>query len=92
MHPDLCKIGFGKSKLFSFPNFANVSILGPPGNSIPKILAVLSNASPNASSIVVPNLLYFPTPSTDKNCECPPDINNNKYGNFIGLIKPIVSA
>ena len=45
---------------------------------MPISLAVLSNASPTASSIVVPNLLYFPKPSTLKNCECPPEINNNR--------------
>jgi hypothetical protein len=53
-------------------------MIGPPGNSIPKILAVLSNASPRASSIVVPSLLYLSTPLTDKNCVCPPEINNSK--------------
>ena len=45
---------------------ANFSKYGPPGNSIPKSFAVLSNASPTASSIVVPNLLYFPKPFTAK--------------------------
>ena len=55
-------MGFGKSYLFGSPFFAKISICGPPGNSIPNNLAVLSNASPKASSIVVPNLLYFPKP------------------------------
>ena len=60
LQPPLLKIGFGKLYLFGFPFFAIISICGPPGNSIPKSLAVLSKASPKASSIVVPNLLYFP--------------------------------
>ena len=60
LHPPLLKIGFGNSYLFGSPFSAKTSIIGPPGNSIPKSFAVLSNASPNASSIVVPNLLYFP--------------------------------
>ena len=62
LQPPLLKIGLGKSYFSGFPFFAKTSICGPPGNSIPKSLAVLSNASPNASSIVVPNLLYFPRP------------------------------
>ena len=60
LHPPLLKIGFGKSYLFGFPFFAKISICGPPGNSIPKSFAVLSNASPIASSIVVPSLIYSP--------------------------------
>ena len=60
-------IGFGNLNLFGFPSFAYSSILGPPGNSIPINLAVLSNASPTASSIVVPNLLYLPNALTHKN-------------------------
>ena len=42
---------------FSSPFFAHSSILGPPGNSAPRSFAVLSKASPRASSIVVPSLL-----------------------------------
>ena len=69
LHPPLLIIGFGNSYLFGFPFLARISICGPPGNSIPKSFAVLSKASPNASSIVVPNLLYCPRPFTFKNCE-----------------------
>ncbi len=32
----------------------------------------------NASSMVVPILLYLPMPSTIKNCVCPPETNNSK--------------
>ena len=60
-------MGFGRLYLFGFPFLAKISICGPPGNATPKSFAVLSNASPKASSIVVPNLLYFPSPSTLKN-------------------------
>ena len=60
LQPPLLKIGFGKSYFLGSPFSAKISICGPPGNSIPKSFAVLSNASPNASSIVVPNLLYSP--------------------------------
>ena len=67
LQPPLLKIGFGKSYLSGFPFAAKISICGPPGNSIPKSFAVLSNASPKASSIVVPNLLYSPSPLTFKN-------------------------
>ena len=80
LQPPLLKIGFGKSYLLGLPFFANTSICGPPGNSIPKSFAVLSKASPKASSIVVPNLLYLPSPWTFKNCEWPPEINKSKYG------------
>ena len=59
LHPPLWNIGFGKSYLFGSPFLAIISICGPPGNSTPKSFAVLSKASPNASSIVVPNLLYY---------------------------------
>ena len=62
LQPPLLKIGFGKLYLSGLPFFAKISIWGPPGNSIPKSFAVLSNASPKASSIVVPNLLYLPKP------------------------------
>ena len=51
-----------KSYISGLPFFARISICGPPGNSIPRSFAVLSKASPKASSIVVPNLLYFPRP------------------------------
>ena len=57
LHPPLFIIGLGKLNLSGSPFSANFSNLGPPGNSIPKSLAVLSNASPKASSIVVPNLV-----------------------------------
>ena len=62
LQPPLLNIGFGKLYLFASPFFAKISICGPPGNSIPRSFAVLSKASPNASSIVVPILLYFPRP------------------------------
>ena len=45
--------------ILKLPFFAYSSICGPPGNSIPSSFAVLSKASPTASSIVVPNLLYL---------------------------------
>ena len=64
LHPPLLIIGFGSLNLFASPCLAKPSNFGPPGNSIPKSFAVLSNASPNASSIVVPNLLYYPSPLT----------------------------
>ena len=57
-------IGFGNSYLLGLPFLAYSSIRGPPGNSMPSNFAVLSNASPTASSNVVPNHLYFPTPSS----------------------------
>ena len=46
-------LGVENSEIFS----AKISIWGPPGNSMPSNFAVLSKASPTASSIVVPNLL-----------------------------------
>jgi len=67
LQPPLFRIGLGNLKKFSFPFFAYSSTFGPPGNSSPKSLAVLSKASPNASSIVVPSLLYLLTPFTSKN-------------------------
>ena len=57
--PDLILAGFDIG--------ANFSILGPPGNPKPNIFDVLSKASPRASSIVVPILLYLPRPLTTKN-------------------------
>ena len=78
LQPPLLIIGFGKSNFVGSPFFANTSICGPPGNSIPSNFAVLSNASPAASSIVVPSLLYFPSPSTHKNWLCPPDIKSKR--------------
>ena len=66
LHPPLFIIGFGKLNLLGSPFFANTSICGPPGNSMPRSFAVLSNASPNASSIVVPILLYLLKPLTIK--------------------------
>ena len=45
--------GRGKSKRCSSPVFAASSIEGPPGCSKPKRRAVLSKASPGASSIVL---------------------------------------
>ena len=73
LHPPLCIIGLGNSYFFGLPFFANSSIFGPPGNSIPSNFAVLSKASPTASSIVVPNLLYLPKPWTLKNWVWPPE-------------------
>jgi len=64
LHPPLLIIGLGSLNLFASPCLAKPSNFGPPGKSIPKSFAVLSNASPNASSIVVPNLLYYPSPFT----------------------------
>ena len=55
MQSDLLIIGSGSLKKFLSPNLANFSTLGPPGYPSSSILAVLSKASPNASSIVVPN-------------------------------------
>ena len=46
---------------------------GPPGKPNPKILAILSNASPAASSIVAPS--FFTAPVMSSTCskeECPP--------------------
>jgi len=47
----------GRAYFFGLPFFAYISICGPPGNFIPNNFAVLSKASPAASSIVVPNLV-----------------------------------
>jgi len=69
LQPPLFIMGLGNSYFLESPFFAYSSILGPPGNSIPSNFAVLSNASPTASSMVVPNLLYFPKPLTIRNCE-----------------------
>ena len=57
LHPPLLIIGLGSLNLPGSPFSESFSILGPPGKFIPKSFAVLSYASPNASSIVVPNLL-----------------------------------
>ena len=57
LHPPLLIIGKGRINLLLSPFLARISISGPPGNSTPRILAVLSKASPNASSIVVPSLV-----------------------------------
>ena len=46
--------GIGKLKRRGFPPRANLSIIGPPGYGMPKILADLSKASPAASSLVWP--------------------------------------
>ena len=46
LHPPLLIIGLGSSNLLGLPFSANFSKYGPPGNSIPKSFAVLSNASP----------------------------------------------
>ena len=82
LHPPLLNIGFGRLYLFGSPLEAKISICGPPGNSTPSNFAVLSKASPNASSIVVPSLLYLLRPSTLRYCVCPPDISKKRYGKF----------
>ena len=66
LHPPLFIIGFGNLNFSGFPYSAKTSISRPPGNSISKSFAVLSNASPKASSIVVPNRLYLPIDCTLK--------------------------
>ena len=57
LHPDLYKIGFGNKYFFGFPFKDIFSITLPLGIFAPSIFATLSNASPKASSIVVPILL-----------------------------------
>ena len=49
-------MGLGNLNLFLLPFFACFSISGPPGYLKPKTRALLSNASPRASSKVVPIL------------------------------------
>ena len=49
--------GLGKSTAFASPLFARRSTFGPPGKPSPITFAVLSNASPAASSNVLPILL-----------------------------------
>ena len=59
-------IGSGSLTESLLPNFANFSTSGPPGYPKSNIFAVLSNASPKASSIVVPNCSYSLTSLTIK--------------------------
>ena len=49
-------IGLGNLKILGSPDNAIFSIIGPPGNPIPRILAALSKVSPAASSKVELNL------------------------------------
>lgn len=42
--------------MFDSPSLASLSILGPPGYSSSITLATLSNASPTASSRVLPSI------------------------------------
>ena len=55
---------------------------GPPGYPKPRIFAVLSKASPTASSNDWPNILYLPIPITSTRRVCPPETRSATNGNF----------
>ena len=70
--------GDGKLKAWGSPLSAFFSTTGPPGYPKPIILAVLSKASPGASSIVPPRRVKEDGPFTITNWQCPPDAINIK--------------
>ena len=70
-------IALGKLIAVAFPVVAKRSNSGPPGNGKPNNLAILSKASPAASSMVAPmTLISFVTSSTFKIDVCPPLTSN----------------
>ena len=70
----------GKTKALGFPFAAKASIIGPPGYLSPNILAVLSKASPAASSIVSPITRISRGESQSTNWVCPPETVKHKKG------------
>ncbi len=71
-------IGRGRKKRLASPRAASSSTAGPPGYGSPSSLAVLSKASPSASSSVVPSRTYSPTPSTATIWVWPPEARNRQ--------------
>ena len=61
-----------KGKRSVLPSLANLSINGPPGYGKPISLAVLSKASPTASSCVSPMTSMSSADFTQTNCVWPP--------------------
>ena len=63
----------GKSIELALPSLANLSIAGPPGKPNFITRAILSKASPAASSMVSPSFVIEPVMSSTCNSdECPP--------------------
>ena len=71
-------IGLGNLNILGFPDIAIFSIIGPPGNPIPRILAALSKVSPAASSKVELNLEYFPYSKIAIIWVCPPETRSKR--------------
>mmetsp|Transcript_64158 Transcript_64158/g.202812 ORF Transcript_64158/g.202812 Transcript_64158/m.202812 type:complete len:293 (-) Transcript_64158:634-1512(-) len=64
------------------PSFAKRSKCGPPGTCVmPKMRAVLSNASPMESSMVLPRIVWCPTPRDRTAMLWPPDTSSVRNGN-----------
>ena len=82
-----CSIGRGNLTISGRPCSASCARTGPPGYGRPSSLAVLSNASPAASSSVSPSKRYSPTPVTRISWLCPPETSSAMKGNFGGRLE-----
>src|ERR1035437_8871982 len=70
----------GNAKAFESPSRASASSAGPPGNGSRSSRAVLSNASPAASSRVFPMTRSEVGDATSTSCECPPETSSARNG------------
>ena len=79
--PGRSSIGRGKRKRPGRPWSARRASSGPPGYGSPSSLAVLSKASPAASSRVSPSSRYWPMPRASISSVWPPDTSSARCGN-----------
>ena len=71
---------FLKKLIVGLPPAASFSRFGPPGYGSPKTRAILSNASPAASSLVPPMTSNSVYPRTATSEVCPPLAAKHKNG------------
>ncbi len=90
--PGRSSSGRGKRMRLASPCVAAACTAGPPGCGNPNRRAVLSKASPGASSMVPPKRVNFSGLWATKNWQWPPDTSNIRYGKATWSVSRGVNA